>query len=151
VIISVIGIIATKTASDAYLPILFPVITYVTALFFDSILLMKKNSAIFIWIIIGVITFMNGYILIEQKYFVAKGYMFTDRITAAKKIVSEADGRRYNLIGKGVGSQFESSTMNYEYLTWWIGNGPSHKPQVLQFIISEDKTGIAITKNINDK
>ena len=67
---------------------------------------------------------------------------------AAKYIVKAAAGKEYNIKGVGSGSEFSSFTMNYEYLTWWIGHAPSKKREKLQFIVKEDKKGITVTKSI---
>lgn len=146
VFVSTIGIIATNTASGAYLPILFPTITLVTALFFDKLFTMRAVLAPIIVLILGLITFMNIFTLLQQNYYVANVGNMADRTRIAKEIVTKADGRSYNLVGKGEASQFESFTMNYEYLTWWLGNGPSKTNEQLQFIIEEKPSGITVTK-----
>ena len=51
------------------------------------------------------------------------------------------------MIGSGPGSEFSSFTMNYEYLGWWLGNGPSHTPQELKFIVSEKNGDIKVILN----
>ncbi|MBU4016670.1 glycosyltransferase family 39 protein, partial [Patescibacteria group bacterium] len=137
-IISLAGIIATKTTSEAYLPILFPTSIFIIAIFFDKLL--QKKYVLTSFILLLIIVIMNAYSVMMQE----KGQSFYDRLAAAKKIVSQAQGRRYNLIGRGEGSQFSSFTMNYEYLTWWLGHAPSKEQTDLQFIISEDKKGIKV-------
>jgi GT2 family glycosyltransferase len=144
-LVSVGGIIATKTTSDAYLPILFPIVIYIMALFFDQ--LFKRNkSNILLVITIILIACVNSYTLIQTNYFIAKGYWFTDRIAAAKKIISESDGRRYNLKGKGQSSNFSSFTLNYEYTTWWLGKSPVKSSPEITFFIAETPTGIKVIK-----
>ena len=89
---------------------------------------------------------MNVIAIINKQFFVEKGKGFTERLAVAKEIVTESHGRRYNLVGKGGGSEFASYTMNYEYLTWWLGNGPSHKPEQLQFVVSENMKTFTVQK-----
>lgn len=138
--VSLVGIIATKTTSEAYLPTLFPSSIFIIALFFDRLLQLKRLFAAFVLFLIALICILNAYAVIDLE----KSHDFSDRLSAARTIVSQASVRRYNLIGEGIGSQFQSFTMNYEYLTWWLGNGPSKDREKLQFIISEDAKGIHV-------
>ncbi len=181
--VSLIGIIATKTTSEAYLPILFPTAIFILALFFDRLLQIADNhnghwqtlfchsrvrgrphemgSALvvnpvginnyhllltpFILLLILSISILNAYTVINLE----EGHGFSDRLAAARQIVSQAHGNRYNLLGEGIGSKYPSFTMNYEYLTWWLGNGPSKDREKLQFIINEDAKGIHVRSVIN--
>lgn len=144
--ISIIGLIVTKTISDAYLPILYPLIIFITALFFDKLITLRPRLKFIVWLILGGIAFMNVFAFIENHTLVGNGRGLAFRIAGAKQIVTQSKGRSYNLLGEGVGSNFESYTMNYEYLTWWLGNGPSNAPQRLKFYISENDKGVAIRR-----
>lgn len=136
-IISFLAYIVNKTPSEAYIPVFFPLIIFVIALFFEN--LMKPNFLKIPSVLLLIfILFFNAYSLISQDYFAKKGYSFVDRLHRSKEIIKMAGGNKYNLIGKGEGSQFESFTMNYEYLTWWLGHGPSQKKEKMKFIIQED-------------
>lgn len=146
-VVSLAGIIATKTTSDAYIPILFPLIIFITALFFDRLLQRRVQLTPVVWLILGIIVVMNSTTLVFQNYFMGEGKGFSDKLMAAREIVSDADGKRYTIVGKGSGSQYESFTMPYEYLTWWLGNGPSQKQEQLQFLIREDEQEITVSKN----
>jgi hypothetical protein len=79
--------------------------------------------------------------------------MFTldKRILISKEILNLAGNKDYNLKGKGQGSEFESFTMNYEYLTWWLGHGPSEKNESIKMSVSESLNGIKVEKLINKK
>jgi GT2 family glycosyltransferase len=145
-IISVAGIIASKTVSDAYFPILYSPIILITALFFDKLIVLRPRLKTLIVLIILTIAAMNVYAVIKNNFLITKERGLAVRMTGAKQIVTESNGRMYNLVGKGEGSQFESFTMNYEYLAWWLGNGPSHKPENLKFVISEDPSRLIIKK-----
>lgn len=82
-----------------------------------------------------------------------KGYgiALDERIRVAKKIVDHAGNKRYNLIGDRLGSEFESFTMNYRYLTWWLGNEPTKKRKGLYFIIRKSESGIKLIKREEGK
>ena len=68
-------------------------------------------------------------------------------IKAAKQILNIADNKEYNLIGKGQGSKYESFTMNYEYLAWWLSNAPSRKENATKIYVTESANGISVEKN----
>ena len=66
------------------------------------------------------------------------------RIEASRKILDIVGNKQYNLIGEGPGSQYESFTMNYEYLTWWLGHGPSEKIEKIKITITESENSIQV-------
>ncbi len=134
---SLAGIFISQTPSDAYLPILFPFIIFAEAIFFDSLTSKGKlrlASGLFLFLVI----FVNVY----SSYLNSMGQELKLREQTADNIISLSNGKKYNLIGNGIGSQFESFTMNYEYLLWWKKHPPSTKSESLKIIISEDKLGI---------
>jgi GT2 family glycosyltransferase len=146
-IVSVFGYIVFRTASGAYFPLFFPFIIFMLAVGLEHILKMKKIYMLGLIVIIF-IAFLNYYFLLQKNYFSGKNYgsTFAEKILVAKMIVEIAGKNEYSLIGKGSGSQFASFTMNYEYLTWWLGNGPSLKQQELRFGIKDDIGGIKLEK-----
>jgi hypothetical protein len=82
----------------------------------------------------------NSYAFVQSNFLMGpNGYgpPFLERFDMAKEIVKKTDGIRYNIVGQGPGSQFESFTMNTEYLTWWLGNGPSDKQEKVKIPVSE--------------
>jgi GT2 family glycosyltransferase len=145
-VISIVGIVATKTTSDAYLSIVFPFVILIHAIFFSALIEGKPNNRLFVYVIVSIIALSNTYALISNDYFITRQVEYKDKVAVVKKIISEADGNKYNLVGQGVGSSHESFTMNYEYLAWWYGNGPSSAPQELYFIIEETPQGIQLKK-----
>jgi GT2 family glycosyltransferase len=144
-----IGLMIVKTPSGAYLPMVVPsVILLITLIFEWLIARNKKMIQIF-----GIMVFL-GVLLFNSYYIIKKGSadtFFIQRLEAAKKIVKEAGEKEYNLIGKGPGSEFESFTKNYEYLAWWLGNGPSKKEQRLHFVISEENYSVQVKKEAGDE
>ena len=147
-LIPLLLIILNQTPSDAYLPILFPTSVLMIALLVDHIMRIKKMF-IPILIITIVIAFGNIFFMFKNDFtFDKSSRVFTlgKRLQAAKEILNIAEDKDYNLIGKGPGSEHESFTMNYEYLMWWLGHGPSKDNQSVNIYISESARGVKIEK-----
>lgn len=144
-LISFSGYYINQTSSEAYLPIFFPALIFLTAFSFDKILKIRLLYFPAI-IIIMIIVLMNSFYIISTEYSDRK-YNFSKRLFIVKRVVEDAGGRSYNIVGKGEGSKFESFTMNYEYLAWWLGNAPSKSSQKLKFVIQENIDGISLIKN----
>jgi hypothetical protein len=150
-IVSAAGYIGTGTASAAYFPLFFVPIIFMLAIGFDCLLFQRKTRILGLMIIIFTVS-LNSYFLLDRNYLTGKGYgpTFSEKVSVAKTMIKRADGKKYNLVGKGPGSQFASFTMNYGYLMWWLGNEPSQKPEKLQFLIGENRRGI-LMEQINSK
>lgn len=146
ILISILGYFMNKTSSEAYLPILFPALIYLIAFSFDKIM-KKKKFFIPAVLLVVFFSFINSYFIISEEYVTNNRLNFTKRISVAKEIITKSKGRDYNLVGTGNGSQFESFTMNYEYLTWWLGHSPKKSPQKLKYLIQEDGKGVSLTKS----
>ncbi len=123
------GILINQTSSDAYLPIIFPFIILTAAIFFDYFIKVFKPTAL---ILVGVILLNSLATLSSDKI-----NYFAERMMVTNKIIKLAQGQNYNLVGKGEGSQYESFTMNYEYLLWWKKNPVSKKNEKLKIVIYE--------------
>lgn len=145
ILISIAGFFVNKTPSEAYLPILFSALIFLVAFSFDKIIKIKPFF-IPMTLLIAFIAIANSYFIISSEYS-EKGLSFYNRLAIAKEIIKKAMGRNYNIVGIGDGSQFESFTMNYEYLTWWIGHGPVKSPEKLKFTILENASGVFLRKN----
>jgi len=141
-LISFIGYFINETSSGAYLPILFPAVIYLTAFSFDLVMT-KKVLIIPVILLMILIVSANTYTILVSDYSV-KGLTYSKRLSLVKKIIKIADKRSYNIIGAGPGSQFQSFTMNYEYLAWELGHAPSRSPQNLKFVIREGDNGVYI-------
>ena len=139
VVISVTGFILAKTASDAYLPMLIPGIIITLSVFFGKLMTNKKLTIIVILIVISMGA-INSFYLIKNNYYTS--LKFPQKLDAAKKIISQANGKPYNIEAKG------NLSASYGYLAWWLGKGPSEKQEKLQFIVKEKNNKIEITKNI---
>jgi len=136
-IIPVLFYIAEKTNSDAYLPVFYPTVAFMFAILFDKLLAQAK---LFYWVIIILALYcvINIYSYLHSNYMNDR-IVFTlpNRIKAAEQIIKKSGGKAYNLIGYGPGSQYASFTMNYQYLTWWLGHGPSESNQPSHIYITE--------------
>jgi len=142
-LISLGGIVLSQSPSDAYLPIIFPFVIFLIALFFDRLLKIKYLKYLALLLLLGII-FANAYFSFNQD---KTSSDLGKRILIINKIIVLSGGREYNLIGEGNGSQFTSFTMNYEYLLWWKGHAPSHRKVDLKFIVSETPKGFVVVEN----
>lgn len=141
--ITAVSYLAMGTPSEAYLPMIVPESTILISL---GIFFVKGKIRGLLIILVFFICIIDVYVLIAKNYFMGR-YGFQDRLDAAKTIVREAENRPYSLIGQGPGSKFESFTMNYTYLTWWLGHAPAKVKAPLRFVINETPGGIIIEKN----
>ncbi len=138
-LVSILGFFIAKTSSSAYLPMLFPGLFFIFVFAMNSFFTRYKYVPIFLIILFSV---FNALYVIGNIQFTKD---FAERINASWKILKIADDREYNLIGIGPGSNFEASTMNYEYLTWWLGrNPPLRSDQKLKIIIDENLTPVGV-------
>lgn len=130
--------IFNRTPSGAYLPIFFPLLIIAEARLFSFV-----KPFLLSVIFIAVISVLNINSVIKSNYFTSgKNNLFIDRLKISKKVVSIAGNRQYILVGRGEGSQFRSFTMNYEYLTWYLGRPMSDKPSKLKLVIEEKNNRI---------
>lgn len=132
IITGMLGYLLSKTPSAAYLPMLFPGLIIILVLFLDKLFLKSK---IIFFILFFLILSSNTFSVITNTIY--NGSDFKIRMKTANKILRLAGARNYNLKTLGPGSEFKSSTMNYEYLTWWLGHGPSNKDEKLKLYVSE--------------
>lgn len=139
--ISIVGILINQTPSDAYLPTLFPFLIFKIALFFEFFFKQKITKYFALFILI-VLVLLNAYASLKNNY----GLSLSQRLRTADVIINFTKNNEFNLIGKGPGSQFESFTMNYEYLLWWKGHPPSKSFQKTRIVIEETYNSILIKK-----
>ena len=145
-IIPVLGYIVSKTNSESYVVVLFPIFALMIGILVDFLMTIRLMKWISLIVFLALIT-SNGYLLYTSNFLMGKygyGPTMQQRLQVAKQIVTVAHGRKYNLIGRGPGSKFASFTMNTAYLTWWLGNGPSANPQRLKFTVAETSEKISV-------
>lgn len=145
ILIPLIGYLLNRIPSEAYLPIFFPGFIFLLVYFFD-IIGKVKFLKIPVIIVISLLISSNAYYSFSQSIS-TNNLGISKRISVSREIVDQAKGRQYTLLGIGEGDQFESFTMNYQYLTWWLGHEPAKTPQKLIFTINEGSNNIAIFKN----
>ncbi len=138
---SLFGILVNQTPSGAYLFILFPLVVFCIALFFDFLIDIKRMK--YFVILLLIIISMSNIVSIYKNDHIPE---FKNRLKAASEIISLSGNKEYNLIGKGEGSQFRSFTMNYEYLLWWKGYPVSANPVKTKIIVWETGKGITVYK-----
>jgi len=132
------GILLNQTPSDAYLPIVFPLVIICVSIFLYYLFSLNKLLVVLLVLIV-----------VFNVQSVLRNDMVSDlgkRLQAVNKIIALTKHGEYNLIGVGSGSQFSSFTMNYEYLLWLKGNSPSHKTQKEKIIIREVGKEIIVKK-----
>ncbi len=148
--ISYLGI---KTTSEAYWPMFFPTAILLIAVAAVYGMQVKRLKVVMVGIIL-LVGITNAYTLVKSNYLMnisQFGFPFHERLSASKIITTQADGREYNIQGVGAGSKFESFTMPYEYLTWYLGAGASDDKENLQFTVIENNNGIKVVEKIETK
>jgi GT2 family glycosyltransferase len=151
-IISAVGYLATGVASGAYFPLIFSSTIFTLAIGFDFFI-GKKHLYLFGTLALLLIGALNSYLFLQQNNLIKNNYSQTiyNEIYVSKQIIRSANRNEYNILGKGPGSEFGSFTMNYEYLTWWLGQGPSKKNEKLKIYISYSENSINVEKIIINK
>ena len=140
VFFSTLTLLVNMTVSDAYLPMFFPMIIILISFFVYSLFKIARAIAFMLIFIFLVLSLWTTY-----KY---NGRDLGKRINASREIIKLSQGKQYTIEGKGIGSEFESFTANYEYLTWWLGHGPSKKEEKLKFYIEENSSRIQVEEKI---
>jgi len=145
-VLPLLGIIVNQTPSDAYLFILFPSLFVLVAAVLSR-LTHKINKWLMV-VVIGLLGIVNCVFLVQNNYLMGGGktygYTLEQRMSAAKVVISLADEKSYTLKGEGSGSQFESFTMNYQYLLWYLKHPVTEKNAELSFTILETSNGIIV-------
>ncbi len=141
--VGILSYLFAKTAESAYLLILTPVLILMTAYVLNK-LFNKFNIALIL--ILMLITALNIFSLFKFNFY--SGIKFSDRINVSKKIVRTSNGRKYNLLYLGAINGYASSTMNYQYLTWYYANEPVNRSEKLKFTIIENSNNtISLKEN----
>lgn len=134
--------IAAKTNSSAYLPMFFPQAAILFGFFFGS----SKRYFVISMIIASIVVGLNLHNLSNRSY---ADISLSKRVSAARVIVNKAKDRSYSIEEKNKASGFDDFTKNYEYLTWWLGHGPSDKQEKLKYYIKENSSKIEIEEKLN--
>jgi 4-amino-4-deoxy-L-arabinose transferase-like glycosyltransferase len=140
-LISVVVYIAEKTNSDAYWIVFFPTIAFMIALVFDRLMSIKKLFYPSLGLLL-VFTLCNSISFFQSNFFMNPqdyGFPYSQRVKIAKTIITESKGKPFSIIGGAPKpwSQYPSFTMEYQYLTWWMGHPVSTSPHTIRFTIYE--------------
>lgn len=147
-VIPILGIVVSKTPSEAYLPLVYPGLLMITGVmlgsFHGKIFFMISS---FILLLYGI---GNTYSLITKDYLMGKysgyGPYFSEKINVSKQITMQIPNNTYTLVGKGEGSEFASFTMPYEYLIWWVSKKERENKSNNIFVIEEEKGKVQVHK-----
>lgn len=144
IVFAVGGILITKTPSDAYLPSLFVPIIICVAVFLEKISFNRVGFVI-ILIFLTTLTLFNLQNIILSKYYLSKGITMQDRIKTANFFIKDSKNKSFSIVGNGIGSEFASFTMNYQFLAWYYGKEPVNKGKIV-YIVSEELGKVKIVK-----
>ena len=133
ILVPAIAYIAAKTNSAAYTLIVFPQLMIMLGILFSFNTRHKIVNLSFLLIAI-LIGLTNTFVLFKSNF--ETNRTFRAKIEEAKQIIDVSRGKPYNIIGIGEGSQYESFTTPFEYLTWWQGHGPSKNKEELKFYLN---------------
>ncbi|MBI3985149.1 MAG: glycosyltransferase [Candidatus Levybacteria bacterium] len=143
------GILITKTPSDAYLMSMFVPVILMIGIFLGYLLNFKKLFVVVVVLIFILIT-ANAISVLQNDYFQGTkkrfGPTLKDRENASLWMIKDSGTKSFTVIGKGEGSQFESYTAPYEYLSWYHGKEPLKWKGEVIYILSESREGITIEK-----
>lgn len=143
IVIAICSIIANKTPSDAYLPMLFIALFFIIGRAVDYLPDIVSKLAIAALV---VTTFLNLGLYIKHNNFgPSRDLSLKDIENAVLDIHNKAKGRPFKLVGKGPGSQFRSFTMPYEYLAWYHGYRVDQNAKLI-FVIEEKGNQVLVTK-----
>lgn len=145
-VVAIFGIILNKTPSAAYFPMLFPLFSFLVANFLVR-LFTTKTRKIFVIFAVFVYVGCNSFYLIKQQYLMAQkngyGLSFATRMAAVHEIIDRVSDTPFSLRGTGSGSEFESFTMNYEYLLWYNNHASTNNENNI-ILISESENNYYI-------
>ncbi len=148
-VIPLLGYFISHTPSEAYLPMLFPgLILALSYLFY--VLLSSRFKILSLALLIFVLI-SNFVLVVSNNYLMEKplgyGWPIEKRIEVAKSIINVAGSRPFNLVFKSpTAPTFHSSTLNYEYLIWWMYRiSPNHDAS-LKIIVTERENKIEVSE-----
>jgi len=147
------GLFANMSPSEAYVPMLIP-----QTIMLIGVVGRYLHKVGFVYITIFTLISLsvgNVVFLVRNDFLMKKingyGYFFSERVGAAKNVISLAKDRPYNLYVTGAGAQFNSFRMNYEYLLWYYGHPPSNKKENLSYVIAEQPYAIKVSTLTDQK
>jgi len=103
-------------------------------------LLSKLKINIYMLLVLLILLSSNFYISKDGFY---KEGNYDKQIEVVKKIIKDANGRKFNLSRVGDFDYYSDNySQNYQYLLWLYGNEPSKDKQVLKYTIYDKNNDI---------
>lgn len=154
VVSPLIGITISSITSEAYLPLLYPSLLLLYAYIFHN-LATNKGKVLAVALLLFLVVASNITFLFRYNFSLfpmQREITLRDRVDSAERIISLANNKPYKIVGLGEASRFRSFTMNYEYLTWWLGHPMSSKADTLHITVQESEAGVTVNvKDISNK
>lgn len=138
------SLVLSRIPSDAYLPMLYPLVILIIALAFSKL---SRYSPIILVCAIGI---GNITLLLSNNYQLPSKSTATlaERYEAVDEVINLTKKEKYNLLGRGRLALFPSSIMNYEYLLWLKGDAPVKENVLQKIYITEGDERIMVEKKI---
>lgn len=139
----VLGFIVQGSPSESYMPALFAL----PPIFASSLIASLKGKAFKLAVGLStLVVALNIFTLLDKDFFLftkknqsAEQYNWGSSIAldweVARFIVSNSQGRAYNLIPLGTYAHFPSFKETLTYLTWYLGNKPSQEKVELKYFV----------------
>lgn len=147
--VSLGGLFVHRVPIEADTLLISPFFIITTALVIDAFLKSKKYKRYAATALV-VIVACNTYTLINSNYFTKPGPYFRipfyTRLASVRQVIQLADGKAYNIVGKGELSSFPVFLDPYRYLLWYEGYPPATKEVATKIQIWETGGAISITK-----
>jgi len=138
-IIPITAYFVSKTNSAAYLPMFFVQLAVLIGYFFANI---KKKYFFVSTSIFAMLILINSFGVLSSY----EKNAIKSRINASEKIIKITSGKPYNIVMVGPVSKFDSSRLNFDYITWWLGYPPSGNEEKTIIYINEQNDRIIINK-----
>jgi hypothetical protein len=133
--VTIVGFFVRGTFSGAYMPLLYVPLLVIFSLFFDFLVSKFKTLG---WVLLLVLVMININLLLETNFSLNSDehLTLTQRLSAAKLIVDDAEDVDFSLDYRGPSYEFPVGDNHWRYLLWWFGNEPVEKTQ-LKYAIFE--------------
>lgn len=148
--IPLLALIGGKTPSDAYMPMLFPGIIITVSILFQKIYTINRISKVLVIVFVTAAGFWNAHSLLSHNYYMQQkngyGLTYATRESAANDILQLAKNKPFELKAVGPGSQFNSFSLNFTYITWYKTRQLSNSHNIQVITIYDDGEKYKISK-----
>lgn len=139
----------TKTPSEAYLHMIYPLSVIVIAIFINSLFFYRYMKFILISLLVIYAGFNIQFLIRQNFSFEEMPGTVPVRMEIVQYLMKEAQGKEYNLYVETRWNQSEDYAKNYAYLAWLHGHGPSVEKQPLRFVVEEKSSVIKVRKEFD--